>query len=284
MATNRVVLEPTPLLKGEAGTADDLDMRRICVSIWLSSLAACSTPAPVTGLGTELAELTKMVATLENQASPKGTPSGDTTASPARGSRTEVQARDATRAQPAPSRFAPLLTSELTIDAHEKTELESTAENIAALDPDRALDLILDYGKTAPALTRAIKILALMKPAKKAAIVKLLRPSEIRAVIDHRVTIAPAAKPVATTQPTPQSQPAKNASTAPTSQRFVLAGVGQTAWQTLLDTTSGVVYNYRIVDGRSRWVPITHSLLDRVSPSPGITAPESAANAAFPGR
>lgn len=44
--------------------------------------------------------------------------------------------------------------------------------------------------------------------------------------------------------------------------RYQIAGVGEGAWRTVLDTRTGVVYNYRSVDGSPGWWPITTPLVE----------------------
>src|SRR5690606_16318936 len=43
--------------------------------------------------------------------------------------------------------------------------------------------------------------------------------------------------------------------------RYQIAGSGDGAWRTVLDTRTGAVYNYRSVDGRPGWWPITTPLV-----------------------
>ncbi|MCA8955272.1 MAG: hypothetical protein KDC87_04310 [Planctomycetes bacterium] len=237
----------------------------------LSVAGACSTtPDRPAAVGPELADLGRAWSG-KRGAEPQS-------ASGAKGRTTDAMLRD--RAEPEGSRLATLAVGELTLRRDERPELQRMAGTIAALTPERAVALLLDYGRTPLGLAQAIKILTLMPDRTRASILERLRPAELRAVLDHTVVQEPTAeqpsapaassaqKPApATKKPTPD--PAKSPSPAPRidpAQRFVLAGYGQSAWQTLLDTRTGVIYNYRAVDGRMQWVAITHSLLDTVTP------------------
>jgi hypothetical protein len=79
------------------------------------------------------------------------------------------------------------------------------------------------------------------------------RPAAVRAT---RLRSPPPVTPQPRPQPRPRPTPSGREGEAPRG-RFQLAGVGKTAWQTVLDTQTGVIFNYRMVAGRAVWIPIT---------------------------
>lgn len=169
------------------------------------------------------------------------------------------------------SRFAVVTPGLVRIHPDELEELTVRARSIAALDAGGAAHLILHYGETRSGLVQAVKLLHLMQPSIRGRVLDRLRPAEVRAVLDQQVEIDGA--PRGSDEPAERPEPIREPAPTPAADRravgrFVVAGHGQGGWTTVLDTTTGIVYNYREdIDGKSRWVPITHSLLEKDHPT-----------------
>jgi hypothetical protein len=156
------------------------------------------------------------------------------------------------------------------VSADERPAVLTLARDLAAFPAARSADIVLEYGKTTTGLARAAKVLALMEPAARNGIIKTLRPAEIRTLLEMQVVdplappLAPPPAPAATgraadasaNQSPPAADRIESTTATATPRRFVLAGNGTDAWKTLLDTATGVVYNYR----GETWVPITRPL------------------------
>jgi hypothetical protein len=176
----------------------------------------------------------------------------------------EAGLRSTTSAQDEmPSRFVTIEPGRLTITEDEYEGLNPLVQSIAAMKPQRTAELVIDYGRTRSGLIRAIKALHLLDAEQRALVLHELRPAELRAILDSPVTHEPRTTGEGTsgTPPSRETSPqSPRESTAP-AQRYQIAGAGQSAWQTVLDTATGVVYNYRNIEGQMKWVPITSPLL-----------------------
>ena len=238
----RVQSPEGPFSRGLRPTADELDMRRLPIIVALSLLSSCAAPQyEAISPNTELRALT-------------GNPTRSLL-----GSRVEPTVTQAEASAALPSRFSHLESGKITIAEDEYQSLVPLSTSLAALKPDQVMELVVDYGQTRDGLIRALKLIHLMQQSQRTAVIELLRPAELQTVAESPVVHMPGSNQSST----PTLDPANpgvvlgTMDVTPSARRYQIAGTGQTAWQTILDTATGVVYNYRNVDGRPQWVPIT---------------------------
>lgn len=164
------------------------------------------------------------------------------------------------------SRLFSLERGRITISEGEYRSLVPLAVSLANYDPNGVMAIIADWGKSEEGTIRTLKLIHLLQAPQKTEVKALLRPSEIRIIEDSPVVHTPGA----TVESTPTALSKETAvlpatrDSKPPEGRFQTVGTGQTAWQTVLDTATGTVYNYRNVGGAMVWVAITTPILSAI--------------------